>query len=62
MSPTEGVQLVRHSAPCDERKVDQGEEWEVEKLWIWFYLDRLYLGKDTTDAAVVYCTRFTFTD
>ena len=53
MSPTKGVQLVRRSNSCDERTVDQGEEWEVEELWVWFYFVRLCLGKDTTDAATV---------
>ena len=61
MPPAEGVQLVQRSTSCDERIVVQGKEREVEELWVWFYFDRLCLGEDTTDAAVVYCTRFTFT-
>ena len=54
------VQLMRRSTPCDEGTVDQGEEREVEELWVWFYFDRLCLGEDTSDAAAVHCTRFTF--
>ena len=60
MPPTEGVQLVRRNTFCDERIVDQDKEREVEELWVWFYFDRLCLGEDTSDAAAVHCTRFTF--
>ena len=61
MPPTKGVQLVRRNTSCDERTIDQGKEREVEELWVWFYFDLLCLGKDTTDAATVYFTQFTFT-